>query len=387
MAAATVSTLLVVTGCSNGGDNSSSTGATSTATAATGSPQSLRGVCPDRIVFQKDWQPESEHGVLYNLVGANPTIDTNKKKVIGQLVSEGVDTGVQIEIRTGGPAVGFQPVPALMYLDKAINIGFVATDESIQYSANQPTTAIVAQLDVSPLAIIWDKKEHPDFNSIADVGQTDTPVLYTQGLTYMSYLTGAGILRQSQLNGSYTGAPDLFLQSKGKAAIQGFATSEPYLYEKEIKAWGRPMDFQLVNDTGYPSYFSSMSIRSGDKEKLAPCLKKLVPILQRSQVEFVQSPDRAIKLIVDLVKKYNTGWVYSEALAKFSAEQMRTQGIVANGNDKTLGNFDQARLEKILKVCVPIFTSQKKATKPGLTPDDIATNEFIDPGIGLPASK
>jgi hypothetical protein len=36
------------------------------------------------------------------------------------------------------------------------------------------------------------------------------------------------------------------------------------------------------------------------------------------------------------------------------------------------------------RVDTPIFASQRK---PGLSPADIATNEFIDPGIGLPAGK
>ncbi|MFM8001873.1 MAG: hypothetical protein ACKPAJ_05605 [Actinomycetota bacterium] len=28
---------------------------------------SLAGVCPDTVTFQTDWNPESEHGFLYNL--------------------------------------------------------------------------------------------------------------------------------------------------------------------------------------------------------------------------------------------------------------------------------------------------------------------------------
>ena len=94
----------------------------------------------------------------------------------------------------------------------------------------------------------------------------------------MEYLVGSNILRRSQLNGSYDGSPALFVQSDGKAALQGFATSEPYLYEHEIKQWGTPLRFQLVNDTGYPVHFAATSIRTGDKAKLSPCLAKLVPI-------------------------------------------------------------------------------------------------------------
>jgi len=374
---------LALSACSSDSDGGQQGG--SAPSAAAGGSQDLRGACPETVVIQKDWQPESEHGALYNLVGPGYKVDTGKKKVTGPLVSDGVDTGVKIEIRTGGPAVGFQPVPALMYTDKSIHLGYVATDEAVQYSLNQPTTAVLAPLDVSPLAIMWDKGTYPDFNNIADIGQTETKVLYTKGLAYMDYLTGSGILRQSQLDGSYTGAPDLFLTNRGKAAVQGFITSEPYIYEKEIKAWGKPLQGQLVNDTGYPSYFDSISIRSGEKEQLSGCLKKLVPILQKSQVAFQKNPDPAIKIILELVKKYNTGWQYSESLAKYSAEQMVKQGIVSNGSDKTLGNLELGRVQRIINITKPIFTGQRKPVKDGLKPEDIATNEFIDPSVALPA--
>ena len=352
-------------------------------TAATGAAVDLKGVCPDTIVIQTDWQPESEHGFLYNLVGSGYKVDTSSKRVTGPLVAQGRDTGVDIQIRTGGPAVGFQPVPAVMYSDPSIHLGYVATDEAVQFAARQPTTAVMAQMDISPLAIIWDPATYPQFHAIRDIGQTNTQVLYTDGLTYMEYLVGSNILRRRQLNGSYDGSPALFVQSDGKAALQGFATSEPYLYEHEIKQWGKPLKFQLINDTGYPVYFAATSIRSGDKAKLSPCLAKLVPILQQSQVDFIKNPEPAIDVIVDLVDQYKTGWVYSRGLAAYSAKAMKDLRIVGNGRDATLGNFELERVRRVIEIVTPIFTRQRKPVKPGLKPEDIATNEFIDPEIRL----
>ena len=368
--------------CSSNNDNKSAAPAQ---TAAAGDALNLQGVCPSPIVFQKDWQPESEHGFLYNLVGKGYQVDTNKKKVTGPLVSGGRDTGVKIEVRTGGPAVGFQPVPQVMYSDPSIHLGFVATDEAVQFSSKQPTTAVFAQMDISPLAIIWDPKTYPQFNIIGDIGQTNTQVLYTKGLSYMEFLVGSGILKRNQLNGSYDGSPALFVASNGKAAFQGFATSEPYLYQHEIKQWGKPLKYSLVNDAGYPVYFSSVSVRAADKEKLAPCLKKLVPILQRSQIDFVTNPGPAINVILDLVPQYNTGWVYSKGLAEYSAKALKDLGIVGDGRDKTLGNFETERAQRIIQIMTPIMASQRQTVKPGLKPEDIVTNEFIDPKIGLGA--
>jgi hypothetical protein len=374
--------VVLLAACTN--DNNGN-GTTPAPQAATGDPTNLKEVCPDPIVFQKDWQPESEHGFLYNLVGKGYKVDTNKKKVTGPLVAQGKSTGVNIEIRTGGPAVGFQPVPQVMYTDPSINLGFVATDEAVQFSEKQPTTAVFAQMDISPLAIIWDPATYPQFNIISDIGQTDTKVLYTKGLSYMEFLVGSGILRRNQLDGSYDGSPALFVQSGGKAAFQGFATSEPYLYQHEIKQWGKPLKYALVNDAGFQTYFSSVSIRAADKAKLAPCLKKLVPILQQSQIDFIANPEPAIAVILDLVKQYKTGWVYSKGLAEYSANALKQLGIVDNGRDGILGNFDMARVNKIMEIMTPIMAGQKQQVKEGLKAEDIATNEFINQQTKLPA--
>jgi hypothetical protein len=375
-----VAVLALLAACS--GDNGG--GGTAPAPAApAGDALDLKSVCPNPIVVQKDWQPESEHGFLYNLVGDGYKVDTDKKKVTGPLVAQGRPTGVNIEIRTGGPAVGFEPVPAVMYSDPSIHLGYVATDEAVQFSAKQPTTAVFAQMDISPLAIMWSPEKHPAFNIIADIGQSDTEVLYTKGLSYMEFLVGSGILKESQLNGSYDGSPALFVQSGGEDALQGFATSEPYLYQHEIKQWGKPLKFQLVNDAGFPVYFSAMSVRADDKAKLAPCLKKLVPILQRSQADFIAKPDHAINVILDLVKQYNTGWQYSKGLAEYSAKALKQEGIVGDGSNGYIGDFDMGRVQKVLQIMGPILAARKQTVKEGLKPEEIATNEFIDTKISL----
>ncbi len=345
----------------------------------------LKGVCPDPIVIQKNWQPESEHGGLYQLLGPNYRIDTDKKRITGPLVANGKDTGVKIEIRSGGPAIGFQPVPAVMYLDKSIHLGLVSTDVAVELAGSgQPTTAVVAPLEVSPAAILWDPQQFPNFKTIADIGRTDTKVLYTAGFTFMEYLVGSGILHRDQLDGSYTGAPDLFVGAyRGKAALQGFATSEPYLYEHEIKQFGKPLKFQLLNDTGYVIYVDTLAVRSAEKAALAPCLKKLVPIVQQAEIDFIRQPAKATKIIVEAAQKYATGWQYSQNLADYSAKAMVDLGIVANGPDQALGNFDMTRVQRIIDILRPILAKQRKPAKEGLKPADIVTNEFVDPKIGL----
>jgi hypothetical protein len=371
--------LLAAAACTsndNGGGGSAGSTAAPAAVA-----QSLKGVCPDPVVVQTSWFPESEMAAPYQLIGPNPQIDKAHKKVTGPLVIGGKDTGVKIEVRAGGPATGYEPTAALMYQDPKITLGMAASDELIQYSAKQQMLAVVTPLDVDPQIIMWDPATHPDWHIIADIGRTDEKVLYFEGNTFMEYLVGTGILRRSQVDGSYDGSPSKFVASGGKIAVQAFATNEPYLYEHEVKAWGKPVAFQLVFDTGYPNYPTVLGIRPDQKDKLAPCLKKVVPMLQQAQIDFMNNPKPTIDLIMRLTDEYKGGWVYSRPNAEFAVGQMKKLGIVANGNDKTIGNFDMNRINKLLQIDVPIFEGQKKPLKPNLSAADIATNEFIDPSI------
>jgi hypothetical protein len=379
----TMVVLLVAVGlaaCSSGDEGGSQSQAP--AQPAGSDRLNLKGDCPDTVVVQTDWDPESEYGVYYHMLGANPKIDKNKKTITGPLVAEGQDTGVRLEVRAGGPSIGFEAVTSQMYKDPKITLGQISTDEAIRTSAKQPTQAVVAPMEIGPFMIMWDPKTYPQFNIIADIGQTDTKVFYFEADTYMQYLLGAGILRESQVDGSYDGKPGNFVAQNGKIAQAGFATSEPYIYEKEVPEWGKPVKYALVNDTGYPMYPQALSIRAADKGKLAPCLEKLVPIVQRAQVDFIKNPAKTNELIVDLVKQYNTGWTYSKGLADYAITKMRAD-FINNGPDKTLGNFETSRVQRMIDIVTPILVSQKQPPKSGLKPEDIATNEYIDPAIGI----
>jgi hypothetical protein len=373
---------LAAAGCGGNGDEGGSQA--SGTTAPTDASVSLAGTCPDTIVVQTDWDPESEYGVYYHMLGPNPDIDTDHKRVTAPLVSGGKDTGVKLEVRLGGPSIGFEPVSSQMYKDTSITLGQVSTDEAIRFSAKQATQAVVAPMETSPFMIMWDPGTYPQFNTIADIGKTDTKVLYFEGDTYMAYLTGTHILKKSQVDGSYDGKPGNFVAANGKVARAGFATSEPYIYEHEVRQWMKPVKYALVSDAGYPFYPQALSIRTADKQKLAPCLKKLVPLVQRAQVDYLANPDKTNELVLRLVKEYNTGWVYTPGLASYAIDKMRSD-FVTNGPDKTLGNFDNARIQRMIDIVTPIFTAQRQPPKAGLKPEDIATNEFVDMSIGVGA--
>ncbi|MDH5294993.1 MAG: hypothetical protein OEW91_15055, partial [Acidimicrobiia bacterium] len=124
---------------------------------------SLADVCPDPIVIQTDWFPEAEHGAMYQMVGPDYTIDAGLKTVTGSLTSGGEDMGVAIEVRTGGPAIGFQSPSTQMYTDDSITLGYVSTDEAVLGYADTPTIAVVAPLEKNPQIIMWDPETYPDY--------------------------------------------------------------------------------------------------------------------------------------------------------------------------------------------------------------------------------
>ncbi len=376
----------LVSACGTSGN--AGEGGTAAAAASSGDALDLTKVCPATVVFQSDWYPEMEYAAYYGLLGGKYVVDRARKRVVGDLVASGRDTGVDIEIREGGPALGFQSVTARMYQDQEITLGQATLDESIQNSADQPTLQVVAPMEYIPVAIAWDRRKHPDWSVIADIGQTDTRVLYFQTDAYMQYLLGTGLLRGSQVDGSFDGSPSRFVASRGMIAQQIFATQQPYVYKNEL-AGGQSFDlaWQLISDTGYPLYGQGVVIRAADRERLAPCLRKLVPIIQRSAVDSLAKPERVSALVVDIVKQYRDAWTYSPGLAAFTVKQMRDLGLVANGKDRTLGNFEEARVKRLIDISTPIYAAQKKPLRPGLQPGDVVTNDFVDPGIGLPTGR
>jgi hypothetical protein len=346
------------------------------------SATSLKGICPSPIVVQTDWNPESDHSELYELASPNGKADNGKKSYTSELVFQGKDTGVQLEIRSGGPATGFQSPTAQMYSDPKIMLGYVTTDEAILNSASKPTVAVVAPRENWPQIFMYDPS-HYTFKSVADIGKSGAKVLYFQGATYMSYLTGAGILKKSQVDASYDGKPARFVISGGKVVQQGFITAEPWQYQNEIKQWGKPVKAILISTTGYNPYGEALAAKPATITKYSACLKKLVPMIQQAQVDYAADPSKANAIVVKIVPGYNTGWVYPAALAAYAAKAQVDQKIISNGPDKTLGNFDLARVQHIIGLDTPIFGKQNVKIKAGLKASDIVTNRFIDPAIGL----
>lgn len=351
------------------------------ASAAQTSP--LRKACGSRIVVQTDWFPQPEHGALYQLAGVNGTVDAKKGRYTGQIGR----TGVQLEIRAGGPFTGFQQPISQMYQDSSITLGYVNSDEAIQLSKKLPTVAIVAPLEFSPQILMWNP-QRLSINRFQDIGNTGAKVLVFEGGVWIDYLIGRGWINRSQVDTSYDGSPTRFVANDGAIVQQAFATSEPYQYQFDIKQWGKPVKFLLIKNSGYVPYAEPLAARPEVVKAKRACFKLLVPLIQQAQVDYVKRPAPVNNKLVDIVAELKTFWVLTRAGNAWNTQQQLKLGIVQNGPNCTLGDFNQKRMQQLINLLKPIYAGKGLDTyDPNLKAATIGTNEFINPKIGLKTAK
>ena len=337
------------------------------------------GSCPDPIIIQTDWFPESEYGATYELFGDGTyLIDNENRSVSGTLHDGEVDTGIGLEVRTGGPAIGFTPVASHMYTDTSITLGYANTEGQITRFNSAPLLSVVAPLERNPQMIMWDPDTYPDVESIADLGERDITISVFGPEVFSEVFIAQGIWSAGQVDPSYDGSPANFIANQGSIAQQGFASAEPYNYKNTYEEWGKDVKYQLLHDAGFPVYSQTLAIRSNDKVSLDACLRDLVPIIQRAVVNFSSNPDSTNALIVDVVESFNSFWVYGEEIADYSVKTQSELGIVGNGTNDVVGDMDQNRVQEVIDLMdkAGIDTNE-------IGPSDIFTNEYIDESIGL----
>ncbi|MCE2512449.1 MAG: ABC transporter substrate-binding protein [Acidimicrobiia bacterium] len=334
----------------------------------------LSGVCPDPLVLQTDWFPSPEHGYAYRLIGDAGELDTENGVYRGPLLA----TGIDLEIRAGGPYLGFAPTTATMQLDEGIHFGYVNTDEQIAAWDVVPTVAVAAPFDTNPQILMWSPEEY-SFSSFEDIGQSDAAVVYFAGGVFIDYMVDAGILRADQVDPSYDGSPARFVAEGGAVVQQGFATSEPWLYENALEEWGKPVDFLLIHDSGFEIYAQPLVVRAAVLEDLRPCLELVVPIFQQSVIDHYADPGPTDAVILQIVEDLASFWVLYPGQMEYSSATALELGNVGNGPDGIVGNMDDARMEGIVQLLKDVL----EGVPQDIEASDIYTNEFIDPSIGF----
>jgi hypothetical protein len=369
----------VIAGIACGALLASTSSATTVAAPANPLNTKLSGICPSTISLQIDWFPEAEYGVYFSLIGNKGTLDASKGTYTGPLGK----TGVNLSIRAGGPFIGQQTVQSLMYQDNSITLGLVHTDDAVRFSKQFPVVSVVAPLEHSPLAVVWDPTKH-NFTNWREIGASGAKILvFTKAVNWVPYVIAKGYVPASSFDDSFDGSYTRFVADTSLLQ-QAFVTETPYRLQYEIKQYGRPTGYLLISRSGYDPYLSTLAVKKSRLAALSPCLKKLVPIIQWAQVNYITHPKAANQTMVNVVTGMKSFWTESMPLLAFGNSQMLKFKIVNNGPDKTLGNMNPKRVLKVIADFQATFGSVQTAD-PNVTPASIMTNKFIDPSIGLPA--
>lgn len=360
---------LALAGCSTDAPDSESVGGSGALSA-----------CPATVVLQTNWFPEPEHAAAYQLIDpAKATIDSDAGIYSGPAIA---DDSVTIEVRAGGPFIGFQSSTALLYSDDSIMLAMIDTDESVKLSADQPTTAIFTPFQTTPQALFFDPEKF-DFESFADVGKSDATVQYFEGATYMSYLVAEGLIREDQIDGSFDGSVTRLVAGED-VVMQGYITQEPWRLKNEFAEFGRDVGTLLVSESGYDIYPSVWAGRPEIIDSESECLSQLVPALQQAQVDYMDSPKAVNEAISDYLAEIDQFFQISPEFAADITKVMAGDGMVVNGVDGVMGSFEPERMERMTEKLVDVFTGVGVDTAEGLTAEDVYTNEFLDASISLP---
>lgn len=346
-------------------------------------------VCPANLVIQTDWWPEIEHGGSYQMIGAggtsNPSLFTYSGPVDPRYAVGGIKT---VEVRAGGDAIEFQPVVAVMQTDRDITLGYVNTDDVIQSSGTVRVTGVAGTLEINPQFLMWDPTQLDiDSTDPASLGASGARILHFPGTAYMDWLTGKGFIDASQSDPNYSGAPSEWIAQGANFVQQGFVTNERFKYENAIE-WKdgapAPIDFVLIHDLGWQPYPAMYTVLSERLDELSPCLEVLVPALQQAWVDYLLDPIPTGNALVTITEAYNNYWTISPELNAAGFELFSELGIGSNGPDSTYGNFDLDRVKALYDEALPLFDTLGIQIADGLTVDDVVTNRFIDPTIGMP---
>lgn len=360
------------------GSTPDATGTADATSAAARYTTPLADVCPATVVLQFNWWPQAEHGWAYQLIGDAGTADPSTYSYTGPLGS----TGVDLEIRAGGPATGGQLPLAQLYQDDDILLGVTTTEDSVGNSVEFPTVSVFTYSQKTPLVFFWGNDDW-DFKNLTDIKNSGQTVLAFEGAPFLDVLTNKGLLDPAQIDGSYDGDPARFVVEDGNVIQQGLLTSEVYSYEHDLPQWDKPVHYVKVGDE-YAAYHGQVAIRADKLEANRACLAKLVPLLQQGAVDYAHDPGPTNAVLLDVVSKFaGSGWTLTPGVTEWGATAGVKEGIVANGTDGVFGSFDADRVNSFIEDVAPVLEKAGKQVKDGLTAQDIVTNEFLDPAVHL----
>ena len=274
-----------------------------------------------QIKLATDWRAQAELGGYYQALAT------------GEYKTRGLD----VTLIQGGPAVN---VPQLLATG-AVDVGVGSNSFIIMNLAkeNAPVKAVAAFMQKDPQVLI----AHPGqgINGIADM--KGRPILLSDAsvTAFWVWLKAKYGFTDDQVRKyNYSSAP--FLADK-RVVQQGYATSEPYLIEKEGKI--KPAVF-LLADSGYPAYASFALVPDSLIAKNPAAVQAFVEATAAGWTSYLYGDPKPGDAAILKDNPEMTQDVLDQA-----REKMRSYGIVsANGGKGDVGQMTDARWAEFFKV-------------------------------------
>lgn len=347
----------------------------------------LADVCPNPFIIQKDWLAQAEQGGLFNMIGGGGKMESGRYS--GPLGS----TGIDLVILEGGGGMGLgdgETAYSALHLGNSKaglkpHLGYQELDNAFAFSKRFPVVGVIAPLETAPQGLFWDRGTYPEgFRSIDDLkafAEAGKGMIYVSTIqrTFGLFLVKSGVPREVFVEG-YRGDGENFVTNNGTWLNQGFVTSEPYIFSTG-KNWNKPIDAVTVGELGYPNYTGMLAVATNRLEELAPCLEKLVPIIQQSMIDYIADGSEVLQLLHEFNEKgHGTSWWKTPMNELEFAWKTMGERIVSNGNNETVGDFDMDRVAKMLEIVKPWLDERAHED---VSPEMVVTNRFIDPSIGF----
>ncbi|MBO0728452.1 MAG: hypothetical protein J2P57_04285 [Acidimicrobiaceae bacterium] len=350
----------------------------------------LAGVCPNPLIVQTNWLAEADHAGLYELIGGGGMMKQYSYE--GPLGS----TGIKLQILAAGPGDANLSAEATMYSGNPVagvtpQLGIDSTEGIIQTSKKFPTVGVMNLQDHDPQIFLYSPSTFKNLNTIsslkAAVKSGAKFYVSSNTIPYVQYLISKGV-PQSSFIGGYAGDLEKFVTGQGKIINQGYADAEPWILAHQISAWGsKPLKYTLIYKYGLDDYPTTLIVAKGQEQKLTPCLRKFVPLVQQGLIDYFKNPTTVDNVLAKINPKYSASyWQTPVAESKFSAQAQLKEGIAENSSADggSLGAFNLKRVRQNIKILLPIYKSQSPGTyNPSVTPAEIVTNKFIDPKLRL----
>lgn len=335
----------------------------------------LAEVCPKTIVIQTGSLPGPDTGPLYRLLGPDPTIDVELATVSSALVrADGTVEDVMLELRSGGPPVGFLAPLTLLAADPSILLAQASTSDALREAEASPAVGVVALTDRSTDVIIVDPATYPQVDSVDAVRKAGIEVRHESDAAFIDYLVATGALRARQVVAGFDGEPAAFVQSGGLIAQQGDLLVEPVLIPA-LPQWERPVVAIEARRSGWVDQDDALFARVDDVGTQRECLGRLVPVVQEAILAYVTAPESTNAVMALARAQFSP-------LSRISAELMNAgvgagvdAGIFGGGADSPVGRFRTKRLAPFLTELADILAVEV------VDIDELVTNEFVDPSI------